>query len=83
MKNEIKDVAIADLISAANWYMLQFWELGQRQERLKNILKIADIAEQTTLPDLDTLDRLMRYQTTINRQLSTAMGELLALTKTR
>lgn len=32
-------------------------------------------------PDLDELDRLMRYQTTLQRQLSTAIGELLALTK--
>jgi len=82
-KDDVKDVAVADLIAAAKWYLLQFWELDQRQERLKNILKVADIAEQTTLPDLDTLDRLMRYQTTINRQLSTAMCELLALAKTR
>ena len=33
------------------------------------------------MPDLDQLDRLMRYQTTLQRQLSTTIGELIALTK--
>jgi len=32
-------------------------------------------------PNFDELDRLMRYQTTISRQLSTAIGELLVLAK--
>jgi hypothetical protein len=44
--------------------------------------KLGPIEEQATTPDLDQIDRLIRYQTTIQRQLSTAIGELLALTKT-
>jgi len=32
-------------------------------------------------PNIDILDKLMRYQTTLQRQLSTAIGELLALSK--
>lgn len=43
--------------------------------------KLGPIEEQVTTPDLDQLDRLMCYQTTMQIQLSTAIGELLALTE--
>ena len=33
------------------------------------------------MPDLSELDRLMRYETTLNKQYSTAIGELIELTK--
>jgi len=42
---------------------------------------MAEAIEGEVTPDLEKLDRLMRYQTTVNRQLSSAVGELLALTK--
>jgi hypothetical protein len=41
--------------------------------RIKQFVRVAH--------DLDELDKLMRYQTTLQRQLSTITGELLALTK--
>lgn len=53
-----------------------------RTQKIADFRKLGPIAEQATTPDLDQLDRLMRYQTTIQKQLSTAIGELLALTKT-
>lgn len=52
-----------------------------RTQKIADFRKLGPIEEQATTPDLDQLDRLMRYQTTIQRQLSTAIGELLALTK--
>jgi hypothetical protein len=39
------------------------------------------LEEQAMLPDSSEMDRLMRYQTTLQRQLSAAIGELLILTK--
>lgn len=42
-------------------------------KRLKEIKVLA------TIPELAKLDSLMRYQTSLQRQLSTAMGELLAI----
>ena len=33
------------------------------------------------LPDAQEMDRLMRYQTSLQRQLSAAIGELLAINK--
>jgi hypothetical protein len=52
-----------------------------RTQKIADFRKLEPIEEQATMPDLDQLDRLMRYQRTIQRQLSTAIGELLALTK--
>jgi hypothetical protein len=43
--------------------------------------KLLPSEEESIMPDLDQTDRLMRYQTTLQRQLSTSIGELLALTK--
>lgn len=39
------------------------------------------IRELTNSPDLDKLDPLMCHQTTLQRQLSTAISELLTVTK--
>jgi hypothetical protein len=64
------------------------WQIKERNEALEEEIKLKDfnrllpIAEQATTPDLDHLDKLMRYQTTLQRQLSTTIGELIALTKT-
>lgn len=37
--------------------------------------------ENSMMPDLNELDKLMRYETTLNKQFSTAIGELLELNK--
>jgi len=39
------------------------------------------IEEEAAVPDGPEMDRLMRYQTTLQRQLSAAIGELLAIRK--
>lgn len=52
-----------------------------RTQKIVDFRKLGPIEEQTRTPDLDQLDFLMRYQTTIQKQLSTAIRELLALTK--
>jgi hypothetical protein len=45
---------------------------------IKDSLKIE---EEAAVPDGPEMDRLIRYQTTIQRQLSAAIGELLAIKK--
>jgi len=35
--------------------------------------------QQANLPNLEVLDKLMRYQTSLNNQLSKQMGELMEL----
>lgn len=69
------------MIKTAKWHLLKLSSYISRADKARGIVKVADFVEQSVLPDLDRLDKLMRYQTTVNRQLSTAIGELLAMTK--
>jgi hypothetical protein len=82
LRSKITDVPLEDLLSAAKFYRAKHWDQIARNELMKNVDQVADIAQQVALPDLDNMDKLMRYQTTISRQLSTAVGELLAISKT-
>ena len=50
-------------------------------KKLEDFDRLLPVEEQATTPDLDQLDKLMRYQTTLQRQLSTTIGELLAIKK--
>ncbi len=46
-----------------------------------NFLQLIPAQTAAILPDPDQLDRLMRYQTSLQRQLSRVIGELLVLTR--
>jgi len=80
-KTQITDIPIEDLTKTAVWHLSQLSKFIERSERVHRISQVSQFVEQSVLPDLDSLDKLMRYQTTINRQLSTAIGELLAMTR--
>ena len=77
----IKNTELKELKRAAEWYGQEIMRMIVRTQKIADFRKLGPIEEQATTPDLDQLDRLMRYQTTIQRQLSTAIGELLALNK--
>jgi len=79
INTDIRDVDVADLVKTAKWHRLELMRIISRSERVGNLQRVSEIASRAALPDLDKLDRLMRYQTTVNRQLSTAVGELLEL----
>jgi hypothetical protein len=81
INTDIRDVDVADLVKTAKWHRLELMRIITRSERVSNLQRVSEIASHAALPDLDKLDRLMRYQTTVNRQLSTAIGELLELLK--
>jgi hypothetical protein len=63
------------------WKLHEIHEAHQEKIKLADFKRLLPIAERATTPDLDHLDKLMRYQTTLQRQLSTNIGELIALTK--
>lgn len=78
-QNEIQNISFERLLTAAKAIM-------HYPALLKTIdLKIAacKLIENTTLvkgqPDFETLNNLYRYQTSLQKQLSITMGELLAL----
>ena len=50
-------------------------------QKITDFRKSGPIEEPATTPGLDDLDRFMRYKITIQRIKSTAIGDLLALTK--
>ena len=50
-------------------------------KKLLSLVDILPIVQQANLPNLEVLDKLMRYQTSLNNQLSKQMGELIELEK--
>jgi len=78
-QNEILEISFERLLTAAKAIM-------HYPKLLKTIdlkLAICKLIEKTSLvkgqPDFETLNNLYRYQTSLQKQLSTTMGELLAL----
>lgn len=78
---ELGDVSVKTLQLSAAWFRLETWEFMKKIFRMREMSALAEVTQDAALPDPEKLDRLMRYQTTINRQLSSAMGELLELTR--
>lgn len=81
IEDGIKNTELKELKRAAEWYTQEIMSFITRTQKIADFKKLGPIEEQATTRDLEQLDRLMRYQTTLQRQLSTAIGELLALTK--
>lgn len=81
LEDAIKNTNLAELKRAAEWYSNEISRFIRRNQKINDFQKLLEIKQFATTPDLDQLDRLMRYQTTLQRQLSTAIGELLALTE--
>ena len=81
LEEAIREVELKELKRAAEWYSNEISRFIRRNQKVSDFVKLLEINEFSTTPDLDQLDRLMRYQTTLQRQLSTAIGELLALNK--
>ncbi len=52
------------------------------ERKINDYQKLLPLMQEASLPDLDTYDKLMRYQTTLNNQLSKQIGELMELEKT-
>ena len=49
------------------------------ETKIKEFREILPIVQQANLPNLEVLDKLIRYQTSLNNQLSKQMGELMEL----
>ena len=81
LENAILDTSISNIKKAIDFKFteIQFREAELR--KLEDFERLMPIEEQATMPNLDQLDKLMRYQTTLQRQLSTTIGELMALSK--
>ena len=81
LEEAILSTDLNDIESAISLKLRDIQVKATEKRKLEDFDKLLPIEEQATMPDLDQLDRLMRYQTTLQRQLSTTVGELIALTK--
>ena len=63
------------------WFELQLSHLFEQLNALETLMGQNQTTIKIPMPNFDDLDRLMRYQTTISRQLSTAIGELMVISK--
>ncbi len=66
--------------SLKQWFQTQLSTVPEYIEQIKKSLEV-DRVEIPNLPNFENLDRLMRYQTNISRQLSSAIGELLVFVR--
>ena len=82
MIDAISETALDDLIVSIDWFSGELERMNASSRKLSDFEKLQPLEEQSIIPDHDHIDRLMRYQTTLQRQLSTTNGELIALTKT-
>lgn len=64
-----------------NWFEQELAKLPEQLRELRLLMKQKENPINIPIPNFDDLDRLMRYQTNISRQLSTAIGELMVLAK--
>ena len=65
----------------ATWYKNTFSDFFVGPEAYLTVQESIKMEEDAMLPEAQEMDRLMRYQTTRQRQLSSAIGELLAIKK--
>lgn len=63
------------------WFELQLHHLLEQLTELQALMDKNQNSINIPIPNFDDLDRLMRYQTNISKQLSTAIGELMILAK--
>lgn len=82
MEEEISNTTLDELIVAIDWFADELKRVTESSRKLADFEKLQVLEEQSIIPEHDHIDRLMRYQTTLHRQLSTTIGELIALTKT-
>jgi precorrin-4 methylase len=82
MEESIMHTKIDVLMKAMNWFRDELKKTNKTSQKIADFEKLKRLEEQSIIPDHDHIDRLMRYQTTLQIQLSTAIGELIALTKT-
>ena len=81
IEEAILEVSLDDLIVAIDWFLGELERKTESARKIEDFEKLQSLEEQSIIPDHDHIDLLMRYQTTLQRQLSTTIGELIALTK--
>ena len=81
LKDEVSKLKIEDVRDLIQVVQRDFMKAVESETKIKEFREILPIVQQANLPNLEVLDKLMRYQTSLNNQLSKQMGELIELEK--
>jgi SpoU rRNA methylase family enzyme len=81
LKDEVSKLTIEDMRDLIQVVQRDLMKAVESEAKIKEFREILPIVQQANLPNLEVLDKLMRYQTSLNNQLSKQMGELIELEK--
>ena len=81
LKEAILKTDLINIQQVIHWKLTEIQGKQDDLKKLEDFDKLLPIEERAATPNLDQLDKLMRYQTTLQRQLSTTIGELMVLNK--
>ena len=81
LKDEVLKLRIEDVRDLIQVVQRDLMKAVESETKIKEFREILPIVQQANLPNLEVLDKLMRYQTSLNNQLSKQMGELIELEK--
>ena len=77
----IEEVSVETLRKAAKVYGLEIHSLSDAFYKIFAYRRLREIPHISIALNLETLDKLYRYQSALQRQLSSCIGELLVLNK--
>ena len=81
LKDEVSKLSLEDIRDLMQVVQRDLMKAVESETKIKEFREILPIVQQANLPNLEVLDKLMRYQTSLNNQLSKQMGELIELEK--
>jgi hypothetical protein len=81
LETSILNTSFNDLQRVSDWFGGEYARTFKTLTKFENFMDLYSTEKESSAPDFDELDKLMRYQTALQRQASTSIGELLALTK--
>ena len=81
LKDEVKKLSLDDVRALIEVIQRDLMKAIESETKIKEFREMLPIMQQANLPNLEVLDKLMRYQTSLNNQLSKQMGELIELEK--
>jgi len=81
LKDEVSKLSLEDIRDLMQVVQRDLMKAVESETKIKEFREILPIVQQANLPNLEVLDKLMRYQTSLNNQLSKQMGELMELEK--
>ena len=81
IQTEFIKLSVEDILDLIHVIQRDLMKSLDTEMKIKEFRTILPIVQEANLPNLEVLDKLTRYQTTLNNQLSKQLGELIELEK--